>query len=140
MPNVYALILASQVNRRVLERRGPLAITRWSALGALAAGGAVLAAAWTGAGLAALAVALFLYVGSLGFVTPNTTALALEGQAARAGVASAVLGFVQAIVASAASAAVGALHDGSARPMGLVIAACATAAAALVLTSPTARG
>jgi DHA1 family bicyclomycin/chloramphenicol resistance-like MFS transporter len=63
--------------------------------------------------------------------TPNTSALALEGQAAQAGLASAVLGAVQFAIAAAAAGAVSALHDGTAVPMATVMLALAVAAFAL---------
>jgi DHA1 family bicyclomycin/chloramphenicol resistance-like MFS transporter len=48
----------------------------------------------------------------------------MAGQGAHAGSASALIGSLQFTVAAGASGLVGALHDGSARPMALVIAVC----------------
>jgi DHA1 family bicyclomycin/chloramphenicol resistance-like MFS transporter len=48
----------------------------------------------------------------------------MNGQGARAGSASAMLGCLQFSVAAGAAALVGVLHDGSAVPMAMVISLC----------------
>ena len=125
--NAAALIVASQLNRRLLSTHSPQTITRWSArvLGSIAVVVAVVGIATSS--LWALAAALFMFLGTLGFVTPNTGAMALDGQGARAGLASAVMGCSQFALAALAAAAVSALHNGSAAPMVgvmLVLALC----------------
>ncbi len=127
--NAVGLIALSQLNRRLLNvfplRRllgGAMILNVTAAL-------LVVVVAWSGAlGLWGMAGALFLFVSSLGLVTPNTTAVALEGHAHRAGLASAVLGSLQFTVAATASSAVSAFHDGTAVPMAGVLAASATLA------------
>jgi len=85
----------------------------------------LLLLAGTGAGgFAGILVPLFGYVASLGFVFPNSAALAMGPQGERAGSAAALLGTVQFSAATFASVAVGFFHDGSARPMSAVIAVC----------------
>ena len=66
-----------------------------------------------------------MFVSTLGILGPNTTALALERHGERAGLASAVLGSSQFMIAASAAWAVSALHDGTARPMAVVVAAAA---------------
>ena len=75
-------------------------------------------------GFAGILVPLFGYVASLGFVFPNSAALAMGPQGERAGSAAALLGTVQFSAATLASIAVGFFHDGTARPMSAVIAVC----------------
>jgi DHA1 family bicyclomycin/chloramphenicol resistance-like MFS transporter len=75
-------------------------------------------------GLAAVAASLFAFLASLGFINSNATALAMEHQGERAGVASAALGATQFAIAAAASSLVGALNDGTMRPMAFVMAGC----------------
>jgi DHA1 family bicyclomycin/chloramphenicol resistance-like MFS transporter len=87
---------------------------------------AVAVSGW--GGLPAVVVALFAFVASLGFIGSNATALAMEEQGSRAGIASAALGSTQFLVAAGASSLVGVLNDGSARPMAAVMAACGVAA------------
>lgn len=126
--NAFGLIAASQVNHRLLARRTPARILAVSVKALGVAGLALLAVTLTEwGGLAPLAVLLFVYVTSIGFIGSNAIALAMESQGARAGVASAVLGAAQFAVAAAASSLVGLRSDGSARAMGAVMAACAAA-------------
>ena len=123
--NAAGFILVAQVNARMLAKRGPaflLSRTVWI---------------YVGAGLALLAVTsmhteqlwpllipLFICISSLGCILPNASACAMNGQGARAGSASAMLGCLQFSVAAGAAALVGVLHDGSAVPMAMVISLC----------------
>ena len=124
--NAAALIFASQLNRRLLTDFTPEAISRWSGRAVVVTAGLVAVAGIATSSLWALAAALFVFLGTLGFVTPNTGAIALEGQGARAGMASAMMGFSQFALAAVAAAAVSALHDGSAAPMVGVMVVFAT--------------
>jgi MFS transporter, DHA1 family, multidrug resistance protein len=122
--NAVGLISCAQLNRRLLLRVPAHAILRRAALFAFAVGctlALVTRVHWGGA--IALEVCLFLLISALGFIAPNSTALALEQHGARAGVASALLGSAQFTLAALASAAVGAMGGGDASAMGLVIAA-----------------
>jgi DHA1 family bicyclomycin/chloramphenicol resistance-like MFS transporter len=71
-----------------------------------------------------LLIPLFICISSLGCILPNASACAMNGQGARAGSASALLGCLQFTVAAGAAALVGVLHDGSAVPMAMVISLC----------------
>ena len=89
----------------------------------------IAALAWTGtASWLALSLGLFVYVGSIGAVGPNTTAAALARYGSEAGSASALLGALQFGTAALAGLAVGTWHDGTARPLGTVILVCGLAA------------
>lgn len=127
--NAVGLVSLAQLNRKLvrhipLHRLLRLAVT----LHVLTAAG-VLAVCWTGfLGLWGLAGALFLFVSTLGLVGPNSAAIALERHAAHAGLASALLGALQFTAAATASWAVSVLNDGTARPMGGVVAGAAALA------------
>jgi DHA1 family bicyclomycin/chloramphenicol resistance-like MFS transporter len=130
--NAAGLIGASQLNRRLLQTRSPRDVVSKSAVAFVAAALLVMVACTltTSWALWAIAASLWCCIACLGLFTPNTSALALEGQAAQAGLASAVLGAVQFAIAAAAAGAVSALHDGTAVPMAtvmLVLAVCAFA-------------
>jgi DHA1 family bicyclomycin/chloramphenicol resistance-like MFS transporter len=141
--NAAGFILVAQVNARMLAKRGPaflLARTVWLYL----AGGLALLAvsALHTAQLWPLLIPLFLCIASLGCIVPNASACAMNGQGARAGSASAMLGCLQFSVAAGAAALVGVLHDGSAMPMAMVISLCGTlvvSAATLTRRLQTAR-
>jgi DHA1 family bicyclomycin/chloramphenicol resistance-like MFS transporter len=123
--NAAGFILVAQVNARLLAKRGPaflLARTVWIYL---AAGLALFAVSslhteqlWP------LLIPLFICIASLGCILPNASACAMNGQGARAGSASAMLGCLQFSVAAGAASLVGVLYDGSAMPMAMVISLC----------------
>lgn len=127
--NAAGLIALSQLNHRLLRHRTPAWMLRAAGAIALLAAFALLAGAGAGLGLLAVAAPLFVYIGSLGAILPNATALALEPHAARAGLASAVMGAIRFGIAFVASAAMAAMHDGTALPMATAVAVFATLAA-----------
>ncbi|WP_137974166.1 multidrug effflux MFS transporter [Pseudomonas sp. F(2018)] len=123
--NAAGFILSAQLNGWLLRHHGPgywLKRTVWiycaATLALLAVAMARPAQLWP------LLIPLFITTASLSCVLPNATACAMAGQGAHAGSASALIGSLQFTVAAGASGLVGALHDGSARPMALVIAVC----------------
>ncbi|WP_225412879.1 multidrug effflux MFS transporter [Stigmatella hybrida] len=138
--NAAGLILNSQINRRLLGRYSPGQLLQWAIWGSLLAAALVWTIAFTGwGGLWGMAGALFLFISTLGFIPPNSTALALENHGKRAGIASAVLGALQFTLAALASWAVSATHNGTAVPMASVIATGAVLGWAS-LTLPARRG
>jgi DHA1 family bicyclomycin/chloramphenicol resistance-like MFS transporter len=135
--NALGIISASQLNRRFLARRSPEWLSVAAALFAVCMGGVLVVLAVSGLGsIATLVPVLFLFISSIGFVTPNAAALALEEHGSRAGVASAVLGSLQFAVSAGASACVGLFNDGTMLPMAAVMATCATATCVSALVLP----
>lgn len=123
--NAAGLILASQINGRIVHRFGADRILRLgNLLQTIAALVLVLTAATGLGGLLGIAVPLFIYVGCVGLVSPNAIALAMASQGAQAGSASALLGTLQFSIAAIAATAVGAIHRQSALPMAIIIAIC----------------
>ena len=132
--NAAGFILTAQFNGWLLRHHGPghwLKRTVWvycaATLALLAVAMAQPAQLWP------LLIPLFISTASLSCVLPNATACAMAGQGAHAGSASALIGSLQFVVAALASAAVGTLHDGTARPMALVIAVCGLLTVTLAL-------
>ena len=127
--NAAGFILVAQFNSRLLRRRGPgFWVPRAVAVYLCAALALFVAAALQPAALWSLLVPLFCCIATLGLVLPNTSACAMAGQGSHAGSASALLGCLQFAVAALAASLVGALHDGTARPMALVMLVCASGA------------
>lgn len=125
--NAAGYILAAQFNARLLGIFGTGRVIRTTSLTAFAATALLLAAALTGAGgVAGLAVPLFLYLATMGILLPAATVAALSPHAAHAASASALLGSAQFVCGALAGGLVGALADGSPRPMALVMSALAT--------------
>lgn len=135
--NALGFVTASQVNRAWLSRRGPTDILhRVQPVQAVAGVSLLGAAALTIGGLPAMLILNFIFVASIGFVLPNTTALALVPFRRRAGAASALLGSVQSVIATLAAVAVSALHNGTTVPMTGVMAACGLIALILLQGAP----
>ncbi|WP_175653324.1 multidrug effflux MFS transporter [Pseudomonas sp. Marseille-P9899] len=134
--NAAGFILVAQVNARLLAKRAPSSLLARTIWVYLLAGLVVLGiSALHTQALWPLLVPLFLCIASLGCIIPNASACAMNGQGARAGSASALLGCLQFSVAAGAAGLVSALHDGTALPMALVITLCgAGAVTAAVLT------
>lgn len=134
--NVLGLVSVSQINAALMKRhRDPATTLRRAHLIQGVAGLLLLAAAWLRiGGLATLLPPLFCYIALNGAVMPNATALAMVPHAARAGMASALLGSLQFGCAALASLAVGAIQNQTAIPMALVIAACGVIGTTLNLT------
>jgi DHA1 family bicyclomycin/chloramphenicol resistance-like MFS transporter len=131
--NAAGLIACSQLNARLLSEYSPAQLLRRGLIAASLAALAQVVVAVTAAGLWPTAAAYFAFVASLGLVSPNATTLALEDHGVRAGSAAAWLGALQFTTAAAASAAVSALADGTARPIAGVIATLALTATAINL-------
>jgi DHA1 family bicyclomycin/chloramphenicol resistance-like MFS transporter len=127
--NALGFVVTSQVNARLLKTRsltGLLHHAVW--LPALA--GATLAVAAFGGWLVLplILAGFFAYVASLGFIGPNATAAALATHGQQAGTASALMGAMQFGIATLMGSLVGLWHDGTARPLMLVMGFCGCSA------------
>ena len=123
--NAAGFILVAQLNARLLSKRGPAFLLARAVWVYLAAGLTLLAVSTLHTEqLWPLLIPLFICIASLGCIIPNAAACAMNGQGARAGSASAMLGCLQFSVAAGAAALVGVLHDGTAMPMAMVISLC----------------
>lgn len=123
--NALGFIIASQINVRAQRRWSADRVLFAALVFQMAAAIVLLVDGWTGwGGLWGILVPLFFWVSTMGFVNPNTTALAMAPFAANAGAASALLGVVQFVLAAISSALVGWLEDGTAHPMVSVMALC----------------
>lgn len=133
--NAVAVIGASQVNRWLLRRHLADKILARASLASVAAAVLLSVAALTGVGgMWSVLPLLFLVLGSYGLMQGNTMAGALSVDPRRAGSISALMGGASFGAGALASWLGGALHDGTARPMALVMLVClAGSSAALYL-------
>jgi len=119
------IVMASQINGRLMHRVPALEVLRWTSVIQCSAGVLLLAAVETGwGGMPAVYVPLLIYVSSIGMVFPNGSALALAGHAEVAGMASALLGTFQFTAAAISTTVLGMIGEGSALPMALVVLTC----------------
>ena len=135
--NAIGYIGAAQVNGRLVGRLGGDHLLRVASTVYLVATALLMVTAWTGwGGLAGLMLPLVIAQGSLGFVSPNATVGALTRHAAHAGSASALMGTLQFVLAALSGIAVGALSDGTARPMATLMLVGAVGAKLADLARP----
>jgi len=125
--NAAALILASQIGARLLNRHPPIRLLH-RAQGTLVlmtlAALALTLLGWIN--LPLLMLCLMGFMASQGFVGPNAAALALSEQGPRLGVASALMGALQMLCGALAGFAVSTWHTGTPLPLTATLATCAT--------------
>ncbi|KDN21265.1 multidrug effflux MFS transporter [Amycolatopsis rifamycinica] len=126
--NGVGIVLAGQLNGRLVGRVPERALLRSGLLLGVTGGALVLASVVFRAPLALLLVSLFLLVSSIGLVMPNASSLALAAHARSAGAASALLGVLQFVVGALATPLVGLGGPGTAVPMAATMAGFAVLA------------
>lgn len=136
--NAAGLIGASQLNRLFLRRHSSDKVLAVAALTSLGFAALLVVLATTGfLGMWGFLGALFAVLASFGFMQANTFAGALSIDPHRAGSASALLGSSAFASGALAAAVLGALHDGTPRPLAWVmlgsLAGCASALFLLAL-------
>lgn len=121
--NAAGLILGSQLNNLLLNRFESVTITKFVAFLYLPVGLLLLTSLELDLGPYPVMVLLFFLVSGFGFIIPNSSALSMAPFKQNAGSASALMGALQMGFGGFASAIVSLLHDGTAVPMGIVMAA-----------------
>lgn len=122
--NAVAVIGSSQLNRLALRNATTDQVLSRASSVSIVVGVLLVLAAVTGiGGLWTVAPLLFLLLGSYGFMAGNTTAGALSVDPLRSGATSALLGAASFAAGALTSSLAGAFHDGTARPMALVMLA-----------------
>lgn len=123
--NACGLILGSQLNRLALKKYSSDKICLWASIILFITGLSLLLITLTSIASAALMLCFtFLFLFCLGFINPNTTAMALQPFSAAAGRASAVLGSLQMIAGVLASWLVSFLNNGTLVIMPTVMFGC----------------
>lgn len=123
--NAFGLIAAAQINGRLVGRIAPATLLARALWAPVVFGSLMAALALSGhTGLAILLPCLFGFVASLGFISPNSTAMAMQHQRARAGAASALMGTLQLSLAALASIAISAWHADNELPLTVIMAGC----------------
>jgi DHA1 family bicyclomycin/chloramphenicol resistance-like MFS transporter len=123
--NAFGLIASSQINARVLRKVPATTVLRRALVVPPLVGITLVALAWSGLiSLPWVLAGFFLFVSSIGWITPNAIASALATHGQMAGTAAALSSAMQFLVATLAGSLVGLLHDGTARPLVTVMAVC----------------
>jgi len=129
--NAAALVAGAQLGPRLARRHGPAAVLRRATAALAAIAALLLAASLAGAGLWPVAALLLAYLGALGLVLPNSSALAMAPFGHAAGSASALLGLIQFGLGGFIAAGLGAAGATAVWPMALAMAGLAAAGATL---------
>ncbi|MEH6388083.1 multidrug effflux MFS transporter [Pseudomonas profundi] len=123
--NASGFILFAQINSWFLRRHPPMKLLRFTTLFFAVCNVLLLTVAiYQPMSLWPFLLPLFGSVAVIALVLPNSSAEAMAGQGHQAGVASALMGTMQFVIAGITSALVGILHDGTAVPMTAVMATC----------------
>jgi len=115
------VIGATQVNRFWLRKKTSREISIKAVIAQSAVAALFMCMVVFGAPPVALYVFLFLYLFTLGSLSPNTTAIAIEPFASHAGSASALLGSTQMAAGAFGSLLVSFFHNGTALPIAAVL-------------------
>ncbi len=134
--NAVSFFAVAQLTGRLAARFGLIRVVKVAVTGFAGSLSLLPLLFWAGIdSLPVLMGVMFVGFGFLGLVVPTTSVLALEDHGAIAGTASALMGTLQLITGAALMALGGRFFDGTAFPMVLGIAGCATVA--LVLAAGT---
>jgi MFS transporter, DHA1 family, multidrug resistance protein len=123
--NGVALIIGSQLVGRLADFISETTFLKIGLFTANIAGAVLLAALLLKAPLFAVAIPIFLFVGSLAVIASTSFTLAMEKQGHIAGSASALLGLLPFVLGSLTSPLVGIAGEYSAIPMGVIMFATA---------------
>lgn len=130
--NAIGLIVMTQVNPVLVGRFGPVRVISVAVLVAVTGAVALLITALTDfGGLLGFMVPLFFVVSSAGLSFPNAPAIALSRHGEVAGTAAAVLGAMQFMIGGSVAPLVGAVDDGTATPLAVIIVGSTALAAGL---------
>jgi DHA1 family bicyclomycin/chloramphenicol resistance-like MFS transporter len=137
--NALALVSASQTNRLMLGKKNSRQITTVTILLQAASALLLIISVQFHAYFIISMLFIFIYLYWLGFLNPNTNALALEPFQKNAGTASAMLGSIQMIFSALASALVSVFHNGTAMPMAVIMFSFAIFGMSMILWDKAAR-
>lgn len=131
--NAFGFILGSQLNRFWLRKRDSHDISKITAFGFFATTVLLLIGAVSGFLTAPLLIALlFSSLFLMGFINPNTTALALEPFDKNAGIASALIGSFRMLSGALASGLISLFFNGTSYPLVFIMTSCALIVFALL--------
>jgi MFS transporter, DHA1 family, multidrug resistance protein len=124
--NIVSLVVFGYLSARLVKKTGTALLIRIGSAIGLCGAALVMGAAWNGGSglwqLCLMIAGFLLCVGSIGLVSPNSTAQLLGKHPANAGAASALYGCAQFGLGGLASWVVSVIHDATALPMALTVA------------------
>ncbi len=115
------VIGASQLNRFVLKTRSSREVSIIAVVGQSIVTALLVAAVVAGVPPLGIIILIVGYLVGLGFLSPNTTAIAIEPFTRNTGTASALMGSMQMAAGALCSALVSYFHNGTAMPMAVLL-------------------
>jgi DHA1 family bicyclomycin/chloramphenicol resistance-like MFS transporter len=123
--NAFGIIACSQINRALARTHDARTILGRVLYVTLLSSVLLMVDTYTGlGGFAGILVPLFFFIAMHGFVSPNSTALAMAPHGSVAGTASALMGTVQFVFGATAGSLIGAFATGTAMPFAIVVGGC----------------
>ena len=122
--NALSFMIFANINARLVRHYSPYFVLPYSFLTMLAIAILLIFVGFLDLGFLAFEILLFLMIGMLGFIIPNTTTLAMARFKQNSGSASALLGSIQFALAGGISFAISALEANSPLPLALLISLC----------------
>ena len=123
--NAFSLIAMSQASGYLAHRIDPRVTLRWTLAVSITVAAILLIAVLTGwGGLWTVCPCLFVFLGTFGFIFPNTTVLAMSAHGDNAGNASALLGCCQFLISAIGGIIVTNLPFSGPVAMAVMIASC----------------
>jgi len=122
--NGIGIIIASQITGRLAEKLGETKLLVAGLIFAAIGSILLLTATVFGLGMLAVCIGFFMIVSSVGIVNTTIFSLAMQNQEQNAGSASALLGLLQFVFGAVAAPLVGLGGEGTAIPLGIIIAVC----------------
>lgn len=132
--NAFGFIAASQINVRLLKAMQARSIVSFVLVVQAVAAFILLAQAFLSESFWSVEIPLFIFIATLGFLMPNTTALAMAHFKAKAGSASAMLGAMQFAFAGSAALVVGIINAETSMPLALIMAFCSIVGSVIFFT------
>ena len=122
--NSLGFIMMSQINAYFLKKYSIEKVLRFALLIPVVSGSVLIFVGHYHPNFWLFTVTFFVFLGSVGMIAPNTSALALSNQSKHSGSASALLGTIQFTFATLMSFLISRLHDGGISSMTIVIGVC----------------
>lgn len=120
--NALGIVTMAQINARLVPKAGPRRMMTVGLIGSATGGLSLLTVVLLDVGLFGILGALFVMVSSIGFIAPNTAALAMANYPDSAGAASALIGLLQFGIGGLVAPLAGIGGDDTALPMAMLIA------------------
>ncbi len=125
--NAFGIVAASQTSGRLVGRVSSRKLLSIGLIGAMSGSGLLVVAVAANVGLGGILPCFFVVVTSMGFISPNSTALALADHPEVAGSASGLMGVSQFLIGGIVSPLVGIGGTSTAWPLAIIMAVVSVA-------------